>query len=79
MTFNRKKEPTMTRRTQKIMAIQAIDASLKLYIRDVQPSSVIITKMVTIDQIKLLKFEMLNAINSSFVKSDVFTSGSKRL
>ena len=58
MTFKRKKEPITISRTQKIMAIHQIFESIKLYIMVVQPSSVIIWNIVSMDQNKLSKVVM---------------------
>lgn len=55
ITFKRKNEPIMTRSTQKRTAIQAMLESIKLYITMVQPSSVIIWKMLSMAQAKLSK------------------------
>lgn len=75
MTFKRKKEPMTTRRTQKVTAIQDIEASLRLYIRLDQPSKVIITKIVSMAHSKLLKFIRSYDISTSFYASSVYNKG----
>lgn len=79
ITFSKKKEPTTTSNMQNKTAIQDIDASLKLYINPDQPSSVIITNIVTIAHGKVLKFAISYAINSSSYEPSVSINGAVKL
>ena len=64
MTFSRKKEPMMTRNTQKMIAIRGVLESIKLYIMLVHPSKVIIWKIVIMATATLSKVVIPKLISS---------------